>query len=49
MESTGIGIYVREVHVSEIKRVRFQVQKQSVHDYCTKHFSCGIVFIMYNC
>ena len=41
------GIYARVVDVSEIERVRFLIQKQRVRKYRTKHFPCGIVFIMY--
>ena len=29
------------------ERVRFLIQKQRVLKYCTKHFPCGIVFIIY--
>ena len=29
------------------ERVRFLIQKQRVRKYCTKHFPCGIVFIIY--
>ena len=29
------------------ERVRFLIQKQRVRKYCTKHFTCGIVFIIY--
>ena len=29
------------------KRVRFLIQKQQVRKYRTKHFPCGIVFIIY--
>ena len=41
------GIYARVVDVSEIERVRFLIQKQRVRKYRTKHFPCGIVFIIY--
>ena len=41
------GIYARVVDVSEIERVRFPIQKQRVRNYRTKHFPCGIVFIIY--
>ena len=41
------GIYTRVVFVSEIERVRFLIQKQRVGKYRTKHFTCGIVFILY--
>ena len=45
------GIYARVVDVSEIEqvsaqRVRFLIQKQRVRKYRTKHFPCGIVFII---
>ena len=40
------GIYARVVDVSEIERVRFLIQKR-VRKYRTKHFPCGIVFIIY--
>ena len=47
------GIYARVVDVTEIERrsaepVRFLIQKQRVRKYRTKHFPCGIVFIMNN-
>ena len=29
------------------ERVRFLIQKQRVGKYRTKHFTCGIVFIVY--
>ena len=41
------GIYTLVVFVSEIERVRFLIQKQRVGKYRTKHFTCGIVFIVY--
>ena len=41
------GIYARVVDVSEIERVRFLIQKQRVRKCRTKHFPCGIVFIIY--
>ena len=40
-------IYARVIDVSEIERVRFLIQKQRVRKYRTKHFPCGIVFIIY--
>ena len=40
------GIYRRIVDVSETQRERFLMQKR-VRKYRTKHFSCGIVFIIY--
>ena len=39
------GIYARVVDVSEISLVRFLVQKRA-RKYRTKHFPCGIVFII---
>ena len=49
MESAGVRyyFYARVVDVSEIERLRFLIQKQRVRKYRTKHFPCGIVFIMY--
>ena len=41
------GIYARVVDVSEIERVRFLIQKQRVLKYRTKHFPCGILFIIH--
>ena len=47
------GIYTRVVFVSEIERVRaanesdFWYKNQRVGKYRTKHFTCGIVFIVY--
>ena len=41
------GIYARVVDVSKIEHVRFLIQKQRVCKYHTKHFPCGIVFIIY--
>ena len=46
------GIYTRVVFVSEIERVSeerggFLLQKQRAGKYRTKHFTCGIVFIVY--
>ena len=53
MESAG----VRYLHTScfcirnrtseRSERVRFLIQKQRVRKYRTKHFPCGIVFIIY--
>ena len=53
IESAG----VRHLHTScfcirnrtseRSERVRFLIQKQRVRKYCTKHFPCGIVFIIY--
>ena len=53
MESAGVrylrtncwSIRNRTSELSE--RVRFLIQKQRVRKYCTKHFPCGIVFIIY--
>ena len=36
MESAGV----------RSERVRFLIQKQQVRKYSTKHFPCGIVFII---
>ena len=41
------GIYARVVDVLEIERVRFLIRHQLVRKYRTKHFPCGIVFIIY--
>ena len=50
------GRYFREIGLKLIEknrtserseRVRFLIQKQRVHKYRTKHFPCGIVFIIH--
>ena len=53
MESAGVW-YLRTIccrirnRTSErSERVRFLIQKQRVGKYRTKHFTCGIVFIIY--
>ena len=45
----GAPVYTRVVDVAEIERVRFLIQEQrvGVTKYRTKHFTCGIVFIVY--
>ena len=52
MESAGVRYLrtscwrVRNRTSERSERVRFLIQKR-VHKYCTKHFPCGIVFIIY--
>ena len=53
MESAGVRYLrtscwrIRNRTSERSERVRFLIQKQRVHKYRTKHFPCGIVFILY--
>ena len=53
MESAGVRYLrtscwrIRNRTSERSERVRFLIQKQRVRKYCTKHFPCGIVFIIY--
>ena len=53
MESAGVrylrasGWRIRNRTSERSERVRFLIQKQRVRKYRTKHFPCGIVFILY--
>ena len=53
MESAGVRYLhticfcIRNRTSERSERVRFLIQKQRVGKYRTKHFTCGIVFIIY--
>ena len=52
MESAGVRYLrtrfcIRNRTSERSERVRFLIQKQRVRKYRTKHFPCGIVFIIY--
>ena len=52
MESAGVRYLrtscwgIRNQTSERSERVRFLIQKQQVRKYSTKHFPCGIVFII---
>ena len=53
MESAGVRYLrtscwrIRNRTSERSERVRFLIQKQRVREYRSKHFPCGIVFIVY--
>ena len=53
MESAGVRYLrtsywrIRNRTIERSERIRFLIQKQRVRKYRTKHFPCGIVFIIY--
>ena len=53
MESAGVRYlrtscwHIRNRTSERSERLKFLIQKQRVRKYRTKHFSCGIVFIIY--
>ena len=46
LEFHGVGV-IRNRTSERSERVRLLIQKQRVRKYPTKHFPCGIVFIIY--